>query len=350
LLQALEVQAKAFGAKGMHQEAMHLLEQAVQQSDSRGDAVRVAELRFALAGIQITSKHYDEAKRSLNAAMADAHALGLTSLAARCLDMQALIAEQQNDFASAYYTMRQLVDVEQQVNEQQSLRKIAGAQLELKFAQKEQEAINALTREAATAQTNMQLQVLNAALLAADQEKSSLIAQLERLSRTDALSGLANRRALFEQFEKALGNSTRHSEPMAVALLDIDHFKKINDNYSHAIGDAVIKQLGAILTEQCRETDFAARYGGEEFACIFERCGLVDALNACERIRAAVEQFNWATIEPTLKVTTSIGMAEAMNKLADAKAALNAADEALYRAKRGGRNRVEQYAEGLAAD
>jgi diguanylate cyclase (GGDEF)-like protein len=124
-----------------------------------------------------------------------------------------------------------------------------------------------------------------------------------------------------------------------VALLDVDHFKQINDRHSHAVGDLVLMQLAALIARQCREGDLPARYGGEEFLVRFHRIGLDGAAAACERLRAAVAAHDWASLAPGLAVTVSIGVVD-LGRHGSVAAALAAADELMYRAKRGGRNRV----------
>jgi diguanylate cyclase len=124
-----------------------------------------------------------------------------------------------------------------------------------------------------------------------------------------------------------------------VALLDVDHFKRVNDRFSHGVGDEVLRRLAALLSAQCRSNDFAARYGGEEFALVLHDVGVTRAETICERVRAAVEAFAWNQIAAGLAVTISIGLADvaAASSVADG---LSEADRRLYQAKACGRNRV----------
>ncbi|MEO8133024.1 MAG: tetratricopeptide repeat-containing diguanylate cyclase [Betaproteobacteria bacterium] len=160
--------------------------------------------------------------------------------------------------------------------------------------------------------------------------------RLEGIAYEDALTGLANRR----KFEETLAESP-HALPasVAVAILDLDLFKKINDTWSHAIGDGVLKILGAILRSQCRGHDLVARIGGEEFALVLRQISPEQASRACERVRRAVELHNWSALQPGLEVTVSIGVAAADGTLTSGDL-MKMADERLYAAKRGGRNRV----------
>jgi len=155
---------------------------------------------------------------------------------------------------------------------------------------------------------------------------------LVRQANEDALTGLPNRR----QVDALLADWPR---PLSVALLDVDHFKQVNDRFSHAIGDEVLRQLAVILRNNCRPREVPARLGGEEFLLILESGDEADIGRVAERLRAAVEAFPWHTVAAGLRVTISIGVAWA-HEVADAQQLLAVADRRLYVAKREGRNRV----------
>ncbi len=159
---------------------------------------------------------------------------------------------------------------------------------------------------------------------------------LDRIAHEDALTGVANRRRLDEW----AGEQPPALPPgMAVAILDIDHFKRINDQYSHATGDAVLRELGALLRAQARQGDLVARYGGEEFVVVLHGVTSEHVAMLMERLRVAVELHDWSGVDARLCVTTSIGVAQADGSLAF-KTLIEAADGALYEAKHAGRNRV----------
>lgn len=181
----------------------------------------------------------------------------------------------------------------------------------------------------------------------ADAEKSRLLETIqaqaeafERQAREDALTGLANRRRVDEAVEVYFAESRRSGRPLSVALLDIDHFKRVNDHYSHATGDAVLRELGAILRAHQRPGDLAGRQGGEEFLCILSGSDLAGARTYCERMRMEIEAHDWNAVADGLRVTVSMGVAqwdgdETYSRLS------SRVDELLYRAKANGRNRVE---------
>ncbi len=339
LSNAFELKAILLSQIGLHEQAMVIAKDALSSSDDRGNAVRVAEIRQTMAMIHLAAGKTERALELLDIVHKDATSMGLSKVIAGSHHLRARAHEKDGNYRAAMHEMVLLRDAERYLVEQESFRRIASAKLELQFTQKERETLQAQEREAETARVNDELRHLNNALALANQEKTDLIAQLETLSRTDVLSGLFNRRYLFERLENSLAQNRRSDSALVVAMLDIDHFKRVNDNYSHAIGDAVIKALGGILKAQCRESDFAARYGGEEFVCVLHSTNLESAFNACERIRKAVENYDWASIETTLRVTASIGLALSAPNMT-VTSLLNAADGALYQAKHAGRNRV----------
>ncbi|WP_064120048.1 diguanylate cyclase [Pseudomonas fluorescens] len=167
------------------------------------------------------------------------------------------------------------------------------------------------------------------------QHKRELLA----LSRTDSLTGLLNHGAWKDQLEIAFQRCKRQKQGAAIALIDIDHFKAINDTYGHVAGDIVLRQLSKMLKQNLRATDIAGRYGGDEFCVILPELPLFNAAQAMEALR---ERFAILGYEqnPALKVSLSIGLAAYDPAHADATRWLNDADQALYEAKASGRNRV----------
>ncbi len=179
-----------------------------------------------------------------------------------------------------------------------------------------------------------------------DREKNQLMQQLrqqaeafERQAREDALTGLANRRAFDELLAYEFARAGRSEQPLCVALVDLDHFKRINDELSHAAGDAVLRAVAERMRQLCREIDTVARWGGEEFALLLPNTRLSDALAVCERVRAGVERLELNAIAPGLRITISIGLSSHEGH-ADYDRMLSQADAALYAAKQSGRNRV----------
>lgn len=183
-------------------------------------------------------------------------------------------------------------------------------------------------------------------LVAADGDKSRLLAQLqekseafERQAREDALTGLANRRSLDEQLARAFDAAVRAQAPLGFGLLDIDHFKRINDSYSHAAGDAALRAVAAALREAMDGDGVVARWGGEEFAVLFAGTTLDRARERCEQARRAIEVLDCSDFAPGWKMTISGGVADRTG-LAHYEKLVSRADALLYEAKRAGRNRI----------
>ena len=160
----------------------------------------------------------------------------------------------------------------------------------------------------------------------------------ERQARIDSLTGLANRRAFDEALTVAFTLSQRTIQPLTLVVLDIDHFKRVNDTWSHGVGDEVIKIVANLIRQEIREADFAARWGGEEFTLLFSNTDASSVLPICERLRRAVMNYDFSHISVELKLTVSLGLAQ-VNLGMDEHKLLANADLALYQAKRGGRNK-----------
>lgn len=164
--------------------------------------------------------------------------------------------------------------------------------------------------------------------------------KINRLAAVDPLTGLANRRTLEHGLEVMLERAGRMDMEMAVIMADIDFFKKVNDTYGHACGDAVLAAVAGLLARSVRNVDLAARYGGEEFSLVLENTGRKGALRLAERIRAAVEELGIACGGEMVRVTISMGVAVFPGHGRDQQTLLARADAALYQAKEEGRNRV----------
>lgn len=169
---------------------------------------------------------------------------------------------------------------------------------------------------------------------------------VERLARIDDLTGLDNRRAFLASAERALERARRNRENLALLILDLDYFKHINDAYGHRIGDLVLVEVADVLARSVRAgVDVVGRLGGEEFAILLPNCDEDAAQRAAEDIRTAVEAARVATPAGEISATVSVGCA-AIAFEDSVSAALQQADEALYVAKRGGRNQVALQANG----
>ncbi len=164
---------------------------------------------------------------------------------------------------------------------------------------------------------------------------ADLKSEVARLAASDSLTGLANRRELSAVLMRVAARAARNNEPLSLAVIDIDHFKAINDTFGHLMGDEVLRQVAEAMARSVRDGDLVARYGGEEFAIVLPDCASEGALAVVERVRAAVESAATLT-----KVTVSAGIATSLGERSAGESLMAAADEALYVSKRAGRDRV----------
>lgn len=175
-------------------------------------------------------------------------------------------------------------------------------------------------------------------------------AELRELAARDSLTGLLNHRAVIEQLHHALNSAYRYHEPLALIMVDIDHFKTINDRYGHQAGDSVLMTLARLLLQNVRAADVCGRYGGEEFLLLLPKAGPGTAHELAERLRRQIEALDLAELQGS-RVTASFGVAELdlEGPAISADHLLRRADEALYAAKRLGRNRVRSADDGAVA-
>jgi diguanylate cyclase (GGDEF)-like protein len=173
---------------------------------------------------------------------------------------------------------------------------------------------------------------------------------LQAIVLTDPLSGCFNRRGLNQLAEREVSRAIRGKKEIAVLAIDLDHFKRINDDYGHLTGDEVIREIGELLRETAREADVVARFGGEEFTILAPESGQEGAMILAERVLEAFRAHKFRSLPPDFTLTTSVGVAADVAREDEvAKTLLARADEALYVAKRNGRNRAEIWHAGMRA-
>lgn len=169
---------------------------------------------------------------------------------------------------------------------------------------------------------------------------------LLELSNTDPLTRLANRRHLMEMLDREFTRSIRSGSPLSLVMLDIDHFKKINDTYGHQVGDEILIDMATILRRHLREYDLAARYGGEEFSLVLPDADLDKAMQVAERLRKAVAQKRFNAAKSALNITISLGVGCIPRpEIQSVDDLIRFADDALYKAKREGRNCIRSIAD-----
>ena len=180
---------------------------------------------------------------------------------------------------------------------------------------------------------------------AMEREKLELMHESERMrhqAEHDGLTGLWNHRIIVQRLDEEINRSLREETALSVVLIDVDHFKKVNDGFGHLAGDLVLREISAILTRSVRPYDYVGRYGGEEFLLILPDCEIESALMRAEQLRVAVESARIREGDALLQVTASFGVGSAFPSHYEAETVIRAVDSALYRAKSSGRNCVIQ--------
>jgi diguanylate cyclase (GGDEF)-like protein len=174
--------------------------------------------------------------------------------------------------------------------------------------------------------------------------------QIHRLISHDELTGLLTSKSFFSELRREAAKAAVKSHPFCVLMMDVDHFKQVNDTYGHLVGSQTLEEIGGVIKRALRAGDVAARFGGEEFAAFLLDADYAQGLVAAERVRSAVENYEFSAARRdapaptgTLRVTISIGVASFPDDAKDPIELIELADSALYRAKRGGRNRISAY-------
>ena len=175
-----------------------------------------------------------------------------------------------------------------------------------------------------------------------NEQLEGLLRQVEIMAITDAGTGLFNRRHFLELMDKEFERAKRFNSPLACLMMDIDHFKQINDTYGHLIGDSVLLELGKILQNNMRNIEVAARYGGEEFVLLLPETSPAEAYKPSQRLLEQIRSYRFSGLDPNYSMTVSIGIAGLPDTRIQTKEELiQCADFSLYKAKRRGRNRIE---------
>lgn len=177
----------------------------------------------------------------------------------------------------------------------------------------------------------------------AEEELKAAKDRAEELASKDELTGLDNRRAFFDQGYRIFKQAVRFKHPVSVIMMDIDHFKNVNDSYGHSVGDKVLQAVAEHLQSMVREIDIVARIGGEEFAFILPETAIDEAVNMAERLRLKIAEARVPHEEKQIKITASFGVSSKPVENETLETMLTRADDALFMAKKKGRNQVRTY-------
>jgi diguanylate cyclase (GGDEF)-like protein len=203
-------------------------------------------------------------------------------------------------------------------------------------------------------EADARFQELEQRMLSLQRENLDLVVKNRRLSEVstrDALTGLYNRWFVMEKIDSEINRALRHGSPMSLLMLDIDHFKRINDTWGHPAGDQVLQAIGKLLRDSCRVYDVPGRYGGEEFCIVLPETKPGNTTVVAERIRRRLEETELSCGDGAVVVTASMGIAgmeaDSEGEILSPAALIDRADRALYTAKNRGRNRVETWEDAL---
>ncbi len=302
---ALETMARAQMSMGGFTNAEQTLILALNNAERATDSDDIAAVHLTLAECHRMQGHFDLAETSLRLALEQCDERELDGVRPQVIEEQSALAAAKGDYESAYELYREFHHLE-------------GQQL-------------SATRES-------RARIL-AAVLETDQAVNSS-KRYREMSLRDPLTGLYNRRYVEESLPRLLLQADVLSLSLSIAIADLDHFKRVNDLHSHAVGDSVLKQLAVLLEEACPPTGFVARLGGEEFLLVLPGQDAVQAQATCETFALNVRTYGWRALVGDLPVTVSIGLVATPSDTVVMSALLAEADRALYEAKRTGRDRV----------
>jgi diguanylate cyclase (GGDEF)-like protein len=324
---------------GREAEAEAAFQEALLLAEATGHMFGVVDALLSLGRLALAQGRAADARARLESALAAAERHNLKQPICECCEALAALHEQCGDHREALAMHRRFHALEREMLRQSSERHLKAVQARYQLAAAQREAEIHRLRHVQLADVNAALEQLNLSLRVADEQKSKLLEQLERQTYEDSLTGLGNRRLLDKRLADEFARAARHQRPLAVALLDIDHFKRVNDRFSHAVGDAALRELAGLLVATVRHTDLVARFGGEEFVLVLVETDAPAAHWACEKVRMAIANHDWKAVHPGLTLTASIGYTADMS-VAGYDRMLAAADANLYAAKERGRNRV----------
>ncbi|MEJ6004008.1 GGDEF domain-containing protein [Paucibacter sp. AS339] len=339
--------AQLEGALALFMQAQSLAD-AEANAHSRG--ICLLNRSRALLGLGRREPSWTLASEAL--ALAGAHGLVQMAVGAQSVLCEWMLREGRADEARlALLRVRESLSAEDLISQLDVLRLIVKAERQLtryESALQAFEELHALSLRQARSRADLQAWMMLHQHEIEQQrlrtERAELDAEVQRMRATqwesaahqDTLTGLSNRRYLSTRLPGLFQHAASSGQPLLAAILDLDHFKRINDSFGHEVGDAVLQHAGRILRELVRSRDLPVRLGGEEFLVLMPEATVEQALAVCERIRSQIEAHDWASLAAGLSVSVSIGLAAA-----DAgESPWACADAALYRAKAQGRNRI----------
>ncbi|MFN4250381.1 diguanylate cyclase [Deinococcus sp.] len=336
---ALATAGRATAQLGNVQEGIALLQRAIRDAQTHDLTLPQAEHHLELGRVLQNTGDFSGAREHYGHSLALAEPLAAKSIMMNTYLQLAELCAAEGRYQEAFDLYRRHHDVEREIHSLTAALKTRAlmTQLEVERVKSEAQIYRLKTIELASA---------NEALERVNTEKSGLVNMLEEQSRLlerqlseDGLTGLFNRRHVEGVLQHEFLHGRVTQAPLCVAMADIDHFKQINDQFSHLVGDQVLRAVAALFQNAVRPTDSVGRYGGEEFLFVFPNTTTGQGQRICERVRELVNTYDWSQIHPALTVSLSMGVATDP-RVPNHERLVSLADEQLYRAKRSGRNQV----------
>ncbi|WP_433826436.1 GGDEF domain-containing protein [Actinoplanes sp. CA-015351] len=298
-----------------------------------------------MARVALMGDGYEAVEELLGPVLADQVLANESDAVAECLLTLALARRQNGRFDKAQEALdaartlcadRELAAVSARVREEQAA--LFAANGLFAEAYEEHRAFHTEATALHSAQRDARARALQAVFEANEARRAT--EHFRELSHRDALTGLYNRRYVNERVPALLTDAAARNRPISLAIVDLDHFKRVNDTFSHSTGDTVLQHIAELLMEAADGTAIAARMGGEEFLLVYPGVDAAEAVQRCERLRLRIRAHGWEPITGALPVTTSIGVTTTPDGRGTYSVLLAQADRNLYAAKRGGRDRV----------
>ena len=309
----------------MHADAAVVLQQTLAAGRALNEPHVQAEALLELGSLHVAQGRTAEARQCLTEAIGMARRIAARSVLAEGCEALSQVLEQAGDFAGALAAYKEFHAVREAELAGSRKHAATAAQVWLDF----QDASRRATQYRERAET-----------LAADHAALTRKAKvLIEVSQQDPLTGLLNRRGLDARVGALIAATEVNELPLTIVLIDVDRFKRINDTFSHAVGDAVLRRVAGLIRDHCRQDDLPVRYGGDEFLVVLAGADLATGRRVVERLKRASDAYRWESEAAGLKVTLSIGLA-LRARGATIATTIAAADEALYEAKAAGRDRI----------
>ncbi len=330
---------EAIAKQGKNHQALRILYQALQMLEDGLTPEGKIFCLLNIAKVQQKMKDYKDALDSLLEAKEIAIELKFIPVQAQIAHAEYEIHKMQKNSEAALEAFERYHKVHEQQRQHNAEQELRLFTLERDFEKTVAEAEISRLKTVELAQLLERVQESDRAKAQLLEELGVKTQQLEVMVKQDSLTGVHNRRFLEQVLELEFQKAQLNDDLLSLALLDLDNFKSINDQFSHHVGDQVLCTVGQLMRNCVRAKDVAARYGGEEFVLALPKASLEQAQVICERLRKSIEEYPWDEIHPRLKVTASIGIA-VNSEVQNHEKLLQLADEQMYRAKRNGKNRV----------